>query len=199
MPDIRESSEIEWFNRKHKDMLQGLKNLISSFHFSIISRVFLYVSFPKTLCTHILELFFQNLSSRILYCERCFVCDHWITKFVFVIIGSPSYISFFTLCLALCLPSCVEIWELELCISYLYFCNSSVEVPLWKVLGGHSENLFVWRRGRRAVARTSKHILVFVFGSFSLNSLYLALLLLLIHIHARYCLWLKLVFNQESY
>ena len=66
---------------------------------------------------------------------------------------------------------CRGMREIELCnpISNRY--NSSVEVPLWKVLGEYSGNSFVWRWGRRAVARTSKYILVFVFGSFSFNSL----------------------------
>jgi len=36
-----------------------------------------------------------------------------------------------------------------------------------------SWNPSVWRRGRRAVAQTSKHIVLFVFGSFTLNSLYI--------------------------
>ena len=76
--------------------------------------------------------------------------------------------------------SCVEgcVWENELCTPVLS-CNSSVEVLLWKVLCGNSGKPSVWRRGRRAVARTSKHIFVFTFDPLSLDSislLYLALL-----------------------
>ena len=35
---------------------------------------------------------------------------------------------------------CIGVRESELCTSCLYCCNSSVEVPLWNVIGGHSEN-----------------------------------------------------------
>ena len=49
------------------------------------------------------------------------------------------------------------------CVLFVLSCNSSVEVPFWKVMCEHSENSSVWRRGRRAAARTSKHISVFAF------------------------------------
>ena len=97
---------------------------------------------------------------------------------------------------------CRGVRELELCTPICNHCNSSVEVPLWKVLGRHSENPSVWRRERRAVARTSKHILVFEFGSLFLSTLYSYIL------HCYYCSYaymldivcvLTLVFNQESY
>jgi len=97
---------------------------------------------------------------------------------------------------------CRGVRELELCTTYLYYCNSLLEV-LWKVLGGYSENPSVWRRGRRVVARTSKCIFVFAFGSLCLSTLYSLYIL-----HCYYCSYLymldivcvlKLVFNQESY
>jgi len=100
----------------------------------------------------------------------------------------------------LCATSCVEVRELELCTPRLYL----------KFLGGglfvedpivYSWNPSVWMRGRRAVARTSKRILVFVFDLLSLNfTLYI--------LHYYYCLYpymldivyvLTLVFKQESY
>jgi len=45
-----------------------------------------------------------------------------------------------------------------------------------KVLCGRSGNPSVWRWGRRAVARSSKHISVFVFDPLSLNSISLYIL-----------------------
>jgi len=74
---------------------------------------------------------------------------------------------------------------------------------MWEVLCGRiSGNPSVWRQGRRAVARTSKHIFVFVIDPLSLN--YLSLLYLtLIHIahiiYDWYCLFDILVLNQESF
>ena len=73
---------------------------------------------------------------------------------------------------------------MELCTPRLS-CNFSVEV-----LCGRScvdiVKSFCVRQGRRAVTRTSKHILMFVFDLLFLNfllSLYLALLISLIHLH----------------
>ena len=60
------------------------------------------------------------------------------------------------------------------CVLPVLSCNSSVEVPLWKVLCGHSENSSVGRRGRKAVARTSKHILMFAFDPLPLNFLFIS-------------------------
>ena len=125
-----------------------------------------------------------------------------ITKYCLWSKWSPSCNFLFVLCLVLCLPSCVEVWELELCTPRFVSCNSSVEIPLWKVLSGYSENPSVWRRGRRAVAQISKHILVFAFGSLYLLTLYSYIL------YRYYCSYLymfdivcvlTLVFNQESY
>ena len=60
---------------------------------------------------------------------------------------------------------CIE--RVELCAPVLSY-NFSMEVPSWKVLCGYNGNSSVWRRGRRAVARTSRHITVFAFDLFSL-------------------------------
>ena len=86
-----------------------------------------------------------------------------ISKRVFVIFVITKCISFFILCSLLCRGDCV--WERS-CELQVLSCNSSVEVSLWKVMCGHCEKPSVWRRGRRAVALTSKHYLVFAFGSF---------------------------------
>jgi len=97
-------------------------------------------------------------------------------------------------------PSCVEVVEIERGVvdSKLQSCNFSVEVPLWKVLCGQSENPSVWRWERRAVARTSKHILLFALIRYllTLSLLYLALLYIA-HIHmldivvCLYLCWIK--------
>jgi len=81
----------------------------------------------------------------------------------------------FFFALALSLPSCVEVFVLRerSCILPVLSCNSSVEVPLWKVLCGHSGNPSVWKRGRRVVVRTSKHIPVFVFDLFTFSLFYI--------------------------
>ena len=135
--------------------------------------------------TQILELFIVNLSSRIIVLWEILFVVFWDHQVLFVIIGSPSCNFLFALCLALCLPFCVEVWVVySRFVSY----NSSVKVSLWKVFGGHNRNLSVWRRGQRAVAQTSKHIILFVFGSLNSQLLYFTLLLLLISIHAWYCL-----------
>jgi len=50
---------------------------------------------------------------------------------------------------------------------------------VWEALcGRYSENPSVLRRGRRAVARTSKHIFVFAIDPLSLHFLYLYLALI---------------------
>ena len=81
--------------------------------------------------------------------------------------------------------------------------NFSMEVPLWKILGGHSENPSVWRLGCRAMTRTSKHIIVFAFGSLYLLTLYSLYILHYYYFSYLYMLdivcVLTLVFNQESY
>jgi len=61
---------------------------------------------------------------------------------------------FFCFVLGLVPTSYVEVLCLrdKLCTPSVEF-NSSVEVPLWKVLCGQSENLSVRRRGRRAVLK----------------------------------------------
>jgi len=94
--------------------------------------------------------------------------------------------------LALCLSllsrgDCV--WERSSVIQ-VQSCNFSVEVPLWKVLCEHSKNPSVQRRGRRVVARTSKHILLFTFDPLSLNSISLisCITLYCIYSYARYSL-----------
>ena len=121
-----------------------------------------------------------------------------------MIIRSLSCNFLFTLCLTLCLPSCVKVC-LRVGVVYSLFVsgNSSVEVPLWKVLGGHSGNPSVWKRGCRALARTSKHILVFAFGSLYISTFYSLYIL-----HCYSCLYLymldiacvfTLVLNQEGY
>ena len=115
---------------------------------------------------------------------RKIVCDPLKSQELFVIIRSPSYKSF--LCFdfvpnLLCRGDCV--WERS-CVLPVLSCNSSVEVPLWKVLCRHSRNPSVWGRGHRAVAQTSIHILLFAFESFSLNShLFISCIILLAYIH----------------
>ena len=95
---------------------------------------------------------------------------------------SPSCISFF----ALCLPSCVEVRELKLCTPYLYLKFLSggpfVENPIVD-----SWNPSVWRRGRSAVARISKYILVFTFGSFSQLST----------LHILYCYYYSFIYMLD--
>ena len=76
-----------------------------------------------------------------------------------------QWLSAHLLCRGLCLREKLSIPVLS--------CNSSMEVPLWKVLCGHSENSSVWRRGCRAVVQTSKHILVFALDLFSLSLSYI--------------------------
>ena len=96
---------------------------------------------------------------------------------------------------ALYLPSCVEV------IGFVLSCNFSVEVPLWKVLCRHSENPSVWRQGYRAVAQTSKHILLFAFDPLSLNfiSLISCIVLYCTYSYTRYSCVPIFVLNQESF
>ena len=91
----------------------------------------------------------------------------------------------------------------EYCAPSLYYPNPQRRFPVWEVLCGCIiGNPSMWRRGRRAVARTSKYIFVFAFDPLSLNSLSL-LYLALIHIahilYAWYCLCASLVLNQEIF
>ena len=91
--------------------------------------------------------------------------------------------------------------ERELCTPKFVITNFSVEVPC---VGSHvwmySENPSVRRRGRRAMARTSKHIPVFVFDP--LNSISLISCITYI-IHISYMLGIIcvpiLVLYQESF
>ena len=58
----------------------------------------------------------------------------------------------------------------ELCTPSCICQNSQWRFPVWKVLCGRiSGNPSVWRRGRRAVARNSKHIFVFAIDPLSLT------------------------------
>jgi len=107
----------------------------------------------------------------------------------------------------LCWGGCVGERSCVLLILYL-------QIPRWRfpmleVLCGHIENPSMWRRECRAVARTSKHIVLFAFDPLSLNSFSLSLslsllYLTLIHIvHITYMLDIVcvpiLVLNQESF
>jgi len=75
-------------------------------------------------------------------------------------------------------------WRVELCTLSCIYPNLQWRFPVWEVLcGRYIENPSVWRRGRRAVARTSKYIFLFAIDPLSLNSLSLIYLALhLIHI-----------------
>ena len=76
------------------------------------------------------------------------------------------------LVLALCLASSERLYLLreELCTPSCICPNPQWRFPVWEVLcGRYSGNPFVCRRGRRAVARTSKHISVFAFDPLSLT------------------------------
>ena len=117
---------------------RSLKNVDFLVTFPIYQEVFLkcflHVFFKKTLFTHIVELFIANLSSKILYCERCFTCGHLITKYCDLC--DHQVVIFFALCLTFCLPSCVEVWESWSCVLPVVSFNSSVDVHLWKILSG---------------------------------------------------------------
>ena len=80
-----------------------------------------------------------------------------------------------------------------------------VVIPRWRSLCGRSLvdscNPSIWRQGRRAVAWTSKHILVFAYGSFSLNlSLFNCIIFYCSYVYMLNIVYVfTLVFNQESY
>ena len=129
----------------------------------------------------------QNLSSRILYYERCCLWSLWL----------PSIVTTLLLCaLALCLPSCVE--GLALCLGFMP--TSFVGgVSFVEFLYGDSRNPSWGEGGDVGLdTRTSKYILVFVFNYFSkLYSLYITYCYYCLSIHAWYCTYTCIF--QESY
>ena len=126
-----------------------------------------------------------------------------IIKREFVIMGSLSFISSLLCARLYAFPlvqRCLYLRERSFVLPVLS-CNFSVKIPLWKVLCGYSENPSVWKRGRKAVARTSKHILVFMFDFLSLNSLFFIsynVIIIHIHIHARYYLCARTCVQQRE-
>ena len=102
--------------------------------------------------------------------------------------------------MALCLASSERLYLLreELCTPKLYLPKFSVEVPCVDEL---VEILLCEGGDVELSARTSKHILVFVFDPLSLTSLlHCALHLIVIsYIHAWFDCVSILVFNQESF
>ena len=133
---------------------------------------------------------------RILFCEENWfvvfvsakvVCGLWDHQdcnpiFCFGFVPFPLSVEVIVVVPYLLCRGCV-CWREELCTPSLYYPNPQWRFPVWEVLcGQYSENPSVWRRGRRAVTRTSKHILVFAFDPLSLNFLSLILCLALFHI-----------------
>jgi len=89
-------------------------------------------------------------------------------------------------------------WREELCAPNCIYPNPQWRFPVWEVLcGRYSENPSVWRRGHRAVARISKHILLFAIDP--LSQLSLSFISCIVsysyHIYAWYCLCASLVLN----
>ena len=147
-------------------------------------------SFSKHFVFLTLELSIQYLSMESYFCEKNYLWSFKITKREFVIIGSPSYKFFpyfgFVPCL-LCRGDCVR---KRSCVLPVLSCNSSVEVPLWKVLCGRSENPSVWRRGHRVVARILKHLCLRLIHYISTLSLFISCIALHCSYYIRAWYWL---------
>ena len=94
------------------------------------------------------------------------IVDLWLCAY-------PSIVRLILCGLVPCLLcwGCICLRE-ELCTPSCIYPNPQWRFPVWEVLcGRYCRNPSVWRRGRRAVAQTSKHISVFVIDPLSLNSL----------------------------
>ena len=91
----------------------------------------------------------------------------------------------------------------ELCTPSLYYPNlSGVSLCGKSCVDAYSGDPSVWRPGRRAVARTSKHISVIAVDPLSLTLSYTlhCFILFISYIYAWYCLCVPiLVLNQESF
>jgi len=97
--------------------IKSLRILFCSTIFRSIKKffpsVFFVFSFLNTLISHMLELLIQNLSFRILYCEKICLWSFYIIKSCLWSFGSPSCKLFLCFVLGLVSISCVEVCKRE--------------------------------------------------------------------------------------
>ena len=138
---------FQCFLENQRKIRFGNFSFVLKFHIyqEVFSKCFLYCFFFKILCFLTLELINSNPIFRIFVLWENYLLsllipklclwslDHQVVIFFFVFGFVPSLF---------CRGDCV--WE-KSCVLLVLNCNSSVEVPLWKVLCRHSENSSVWR------------------------------------------------------
>ena len=178
-----------------------------SFYISIkkfFPSIFFVVLFSNLLISHILEPINSNPIFRIFVLwEALFVISLRSPREYLWTLWSPSvflsllcaWLGAHLLCRGLCLRE-------RSCVLPVLSCNSSVEVPLWKVLCGHSgilmcegEDVEQWLEPQNIIFCLR---LIHYLSTLSLFIFYIALHCSY-YIHGRYCLFVPtLVLNQES-